>query len=127
MASIVGGLNDQSMQDAAAYFSRQSGKPTATVPAKANARLAETGRALFSQGDPSRQIPACSMCHSDGPSVGRRASFPLLQGQHADYTEAQLVALRNGTRTQAMMMPMIASRLSDGDIKAVAAYLAGAR
>ena len=127
MAGIVAGLNDEAMQDAAAYFSRQSVKPGIPETVTANARLAEAGGVLFAYGDPSRRIPACVICHGDGPNMGRHATFPLLQGQHAEYIATQLVALKSGTRTQAMMMPMIASRLGDGDIKAVATYLAGAR
>ena len=55
------------------------------------------------------------------------AQFPRLAGQHADYTEAQLVAFRAGTRGNAPMMLTIAARMSDKEIKAVADYMAGLR
>jgi cytochrome c553 len=67
------------------------------------------------------------MCHGAASTMGRRDSFPLLAGQHAEYLETQLGALQNGSRTGALIMPTIASRLNDFDIKAVATYLARAR
>ena len=124
MAGIVSGLSDRNKQDVAAYFSRQARNPDPVLP---NVRISQIGQRLFMQGDPARQIPACANCHVEGAPMARRANPPLLNGLQAEYIETQLYALKNGTRTQAMMMPMIASRLTDGDIKAVAVYLGNAR
>lgn len=121
MAGMVAGLDDRKMQDVAAYYSQQTHQPTAANIAPA---LLASGKALFEQGDWNRQIPACANCHTAGQDFGRRLAFPLLQGQHATYTEAQLQSLREGARGNAMMMPTIASRLSADEIKAVAAYIA---
>ena len=58
---------------------------------------------------------------------GIPVQFPRIAGQHAEYTVAQLAAFRNGERANdsAKMMRMIASRLSDQDIAAVADYVQG--
>ena len=49
--------------------------------------------------------------------------------QYAEYIEAQLKAFRSGERANDpnRMMRMIAARLSDAEIKAVANYIAGLR
>ena len=49
----------------------------------------------------------------------------ILGGQHGDYSEAQLVAFRSGLRANSVQMTSIAQRMSDGEIKAVADYIAG--
>ena len=48
-------------------------------------------------------------------------------GQHAEYTEAQLVAFRNGTRANSPQMTGVAAKMNDREIKAVADYIAGLR
>lgn len=124
MAGIVSGLTDRNKQDVAAYFSRQA---RTTNPELPKVQPNQIGERLFTQGDSARQIPACVNCHAEGAQMARRASPPLLDGLPSEYIEAQLNALKNGARSQAMMMPMIASRMVEGDIKAVAAYLGNTR
>ena len=57
------------------------------------------------------------------------AQYPRLSGQFAEYTEAQLKAFRVEERANdpEKMMRMIAAKLSDVEIKAVAEYAAGLR
>jgi cytochrome c553 len=120
MHGMVAALDDRQMQDVAAHFSRQVRKTATTKAASAGA-----GRNLYFTGDQARQIPACVECHGDTPTRAWGANPPRLAGQPVGYLEAQLKALREGQRTEARMMPMVASRLSDDDIRAVSAYLAG--
>jgi len=120
MHGMVAALDDRQMQDVAAHFSRQVRKTATTKAASAGA-----GRNLYFTGDLARQIPACVECHGDTPTRAWGANPPRLAGQPVAYLEAQLKALREGQRTEARMMPMVASRLSDADIRAVSAYLAG--
>jgi cytochrome c553 len=62
----------------------------------------------------------CSACHgADGASVSD--TIPNLAGQKGKYIEAQLKALREGSRKNLTMGP-IAKQLSDADIANVAAY-----
>jgi cytochrome c553 len=120
MHGMVAALDDRQMQDVAAHFSRQVRKtPPSKVP------LSGAGRDLYLSGNQARQVPACVECHGDTPTRAWGANPPRLAGQPAVYLEAQLKALREGQRTEARMMPMVASRLSDADIRAVSAYLAG--
>ena len=71
-------------------------------------------------------VPACSGCHSPS-GAGIPSQYPRLAGQHADYTEAQLVAFRAGTRKNNVQMTGVAARMNDREIKAVADYIAGLR
>ena len=69
-------------------------------------------------------VPACAGCHSP-TGAGIPAQYPRIGGQHADYTELQLVSFRSGQRTNSPPMAAIAARLSDREIKALADYIAG--
>jgi cytochrome c553 len=57
------------------------------------------------------------------------AQFPRIGGQYAEYTEAQLKAFRDGARANDpnKMMRMVAIKMTDAEIKAVADYIAGLR
>ena len=83
------------------------------------------GRRLVDRGDWSRTIPACVSCH--GPAArGVDPGFPALAGQHGGYLLGQLAAWREGRRSgdPLDLMGTIAKRLTDEEIRAVAAYLA---
>lgn len=120
MSPFAKSLDDKAVRDVAAWFATQTLQPARD----GEARLAEVGRSLYEGGDWNRAIPACANCHDAGPGPRMRVFSPLLTGQHAGYVETQLRQLRTGERGQAMMMPMIASRLTESDIQAVAAYVA---
>jgi cytochrome c553 len=99
-------------------------KPSA---AKDEKQLA-LGQKIWRQGDFKKGIPACAGCH--GPAgAGLPAQYPRLAGQFSEYTEAQLKAFRVEERANdpEKMMRMIAAKLSDAEIKAVAEYAAGLR
>jgi cytochrome c553 len=55
------------------------------------------------------------------------AQYPRLSGQHADYTASTLTAFRSKERGNSSQMMAIAAGMSDGDIRAVAEYVAGLR
>ena len=86
--------------------------------------LVSLGERIYRGGIADRQIPACAACHSPNGS-GIPAQFPRLGGQHADYTAAQLVAFRDGVRTNNVHMTGVAAKLNDREIKAVSDYSAG--
>jgi len=84
-----------------------------TVPI-ANAADVEAGKA--------KVAAVCSACHgANGVSVGD--AIPNLAGQKPAYLEAQLKALKDGTRKNPVMNA-IASQLSPDEIANVAAYFA---
>ena len=61
--------------------------------------------------------------------AGIPAQYPRIGGQSAEYTEAQLKAYRDGARANDpnKMMRMVAIKMTDAEIKAVADYIAGLR
>ncbi|MCT8962818.1 cytochrome c [Pseudomonas veronii] len=64
----------------------------------------------------------CISCHgADGVSAA--ANWPHLAGQKAAYLEKQMIAFRDGTRKNPVMMNMIGG-LDDDTIKALARYYA---
>lgn len=124
MAGIVKDLGEQDMLNLAAYFSMQQPKPGTSK----NQELAALGQKIYRGGVLGAGVPACASCH--GPQgKGIPTQFPRLAGQHSDYIYAQLNAFRVGNRANdaAKMMRSIAAKMTDADMKAVAAYVQGLR
>jgi cytochrome c553 len=84
------------------------------------------GEKIYKGGIAARGVAACAACH--GPTgSGIPVQFPRIGGQHADYVMAQLKAFRSGERANDpnKAMRMIAAKLSDQEIAAVADYVQG--
>lgn len=122
MMGMATGLSDADMRNVAAFYGSKSAKPGFAKDAK----LAALGEKIYRGGLADRAVPACAGCHSP-TGAGLPIQYPRVGGQHADYTEAQLVAFRGGARANNAAMSQIAARLSDVEIKALAEYIAGLR
>ena len=120
MGGIAGALTDQDMLNLGAYFSEKTMKPdSAKLPY-------DLGQKVYRGGNAGTGVPACAACH--GPTgAGIPTQFPRLGGQHADYILAQLKAFRAGDRANdaGKMMRIIANKMSDQEMLAVANYIAG--
>lgn len=124
MAPNVTGLSAQDMLDLAAYFSAQQPKPRM---AKDPALVAE-GQKIYKGGNPGSGVPACASCH--GPSgAGIPVQFPRLASQHSKYVLGQLKNFRSGDRNNdgGKMMQVIARKMTDREMAAVAEYISGLR
>jgi cytochrome c553 len=122
MKGFASALSDEDMKNVAAFYAGKAAKPGF---AKNKATVA-LGEKIYRGGIAERKVPACSGCH--GPSgAGIPAQYPRLAGQHADYTEAQLLAFRGGVRKNNAQMSGVAAGMTEADIKAVADYIAGLR
>ncbi len=124
MGGIVASLSPQDMLNLAAYFSAQQAKPGTSK----DQELALVGQKVYRGGVQGAGVPACASCH--GPQgKGIPTQFPRLAGQHSDYIYTQLNDFRIGTRANdaAKMMRSIAQKMTDADMKAVAAYIQGLR
>jgi cytochrome c553 len=118
-------LPDPYLQKMADYFAALRPPPLAQAVSDVSPALLARGRSLVAEGDPARGVPACSGCH--GPKLtGMEPAIPGLVGLHASYISAQLGAFRYGTRTAAEpdCMQLVAASLTEGDVTAVAAWLA---
>jgi len=125
MKPFVTGLSDEDIADLAAYFAAQT--PTT---GGADEALVELGESIYRGGIASKNVPACLACHGPAGKGVEAAGFPMLAGQHAAYTEAQLTHFSNGERTNdgdSKMMRDIAYRLHEKEIKAVSSYIQGLR
>jgi cytochrome c553 len=122
MQGFASALSEADMKNVAAFYATREAKPGFAK----NKDLVRLGEQIYRGGIAGKQVPACAGCHSP-TGAGIPAQYPRLGGQHADYTEAQLVAFRNGERTNSPQMTAIAEKMSDREIKAVSDYIAGLR
>ncbi len=122
MAGMAATLAPEDMKNVAAFYASKQAKPGAAK----HKDLVVLGEKIYRGGIAERNVPACSGCHSPN-GAGIPAQYPRLAGQHADYTEAQLVAFRGGVRKNSVQMTGVAAKMNDREIKAVSDYIAGLR
>ena len=128
MAGQLDGKSDQDLADIAAFYASQGGSGGQTNP-----ELLALGEKVYRSGVAERNVAACTACHSPTGKGNAPAGFPALAGQHAEYIATQLRAYRKGQedpsgRTNdgdSRIMRTTAFGLSDGEIDAVASYIAG--
>jgi cytochrome c553 len=122
MMGFASALSDEDMRHIAAFYAGKAAKPGAAK----NKDTIRLGEKIYRGGILEKNVPSCAGCH--GPTgSGIPVQYPRLGGQHADYTEAQMIAFRSGARANNAQMMTIASRMSDLEIKAVSDYIAGLR
>jgi cytochrome c553 len=122
MNGFATALSDEDMANVAAFYASKQAKPGSAK----NKELAALGEKIYRGGIADRNVPACAGCHS-ATGAGMPAQYPRIGAQHADYTEAQLLAFRSGARANNAQMTAIVAKMNDKEIKAVADYLAGLR
>jgi cytochrome c553 len=124
MMPMAAGLSDQDMQDLGAHFARQAPAGLEADPSNYKA-----GERLYRGGDAERGLPACIACHGPQGSGNSPARYPALRAQHAVYTYGQLKAYAEGRRRApgSDIMQVIATRLTDDEMQALASYTQGLR
>jgi cytochrome c553 len=122
MMGMSATLTEQDMNNISAYLAAQP----ASLGVAQNKATIELGQSIYRGGIAAKGVPACAACHSP-TGAGIPNQYPLLSGQWAEYSSAQLMAFREGTRKNSSQMSMIAAKLSDQEMKAVADYMAGLR
>ena len=125
MTPLAKSLTEQQRSDVASYFASLA-TPYETALGPADAALLERGRLLARSGDESKQLQACANCHGPGGS-GELFATPYLEGQSATYLATTIKEWKSGARANdpGKQMVVVARRLDDRDIAAVAAYFAG--
>jgi cytochrome c553 len=112
------------MANLAVYYESLE-RATQTV---ADPDLVDKGEALYRAGNAETGVAACIACHGPKGVGNAAAQYPSLSGQHAAYTEKTLKDYRSGERTSVAgnnAMNMIAAKLTDDEIKALASYVQG--
>ncbi|MGK0673819.1 MAG: c-type cytochrome [Halothiobacillaceae bacterium] len=124
MAGIAAPLTEEDMANLGAYYASQT---TTVLPAEGqDAELIARGKRLYQAGDAPKGVAACAACHGHRGFGNPGAGYPALRSQHAAYTELTLKAFRDGSRANDAnaVMRQIAAKLSDDEIRALAAYTA---
>ena len=118
MSPIAKALSPDDIADVTAYF---AGVNAPFLPLKApNAALVKRGEELATAGGPERLH--CDNCHGPGGS-GEPPVIPYLAGQYAHYIAFTLQMWQEGFRKNSPdAMAVIAKKLDDEEILAVAAY-----
>lgn len=126
MSWLVQFADDAYLREIADYY--------AALPARAHA--ADTGaeqltperreraERLVREGDPARNVPACSACHGAN-LAGLEPGIPATVGLPADYIIAQFGHWRDGVRRAAApdCMREVARAIAPEDIRAIAVWL----
>ena len=131
MNAMILPLDDQAMQDVAAFFASQKIKSGEADPA-----LVDAGKAIYKGGIAEIGVPACMGCHGPAGSGNPGSGYPQLASQKSVYLEKQLKDFRTAaqsmggsdvgrTNDASKMMRNAVKRMSDPEIKAVAQYIQG--
>lgn len=117
MFGMAAALDDALIDGLAGFYSKQKpAEPTEGSPTDIDA-----GRAIFLNGDPKRDVPACSACHGD--KAQGAGAIPRLASQHPEYLIRQLNAFQTMSRSNDMMHDN-SKHLTPDDIREVAAFFA---
>jgi cbb3-type cytochrome c oxidase subunit III len=123
MKAIATNLTDAQIGDVSQYFGSLQVRPQRT----ADKSLAARGQIIFTSGG-TGGAPACAGCH--GKTGHGQEPYPRIASQPAAYTVEQLTVYRTVPTFRnplANLMKGVATKLSDSDVQAVAAYIAGMR
>ncbi|MFO1216885.1 MAG: c-type cytochrome [Burkholderiaceae bacterium] len=120
MAPVVAAIKPEDIQPLAAYYSRMKLKPGEA----SERRLADLGKLVYFDGNEETGVPACVGCHQAGGAG--HLIYPRIGGQHATYVKQQLKNFASGERSNDpnRFMRVVAKRMSEEEMDAVAAYLA---
>jgi cytochrome c553 len=120
MTPIAKALSPDNIADVSAYYASINAPFLPLV--SADYALVKRGELLAKVGSAARQIQACDNCH--GPDgAGEPPAIPYLAGQYAHYITFTLDMWRKGYRkNSANSMAVVAQKLNDEEIAAVAAY-----
>ena len=131
MSDTARALSEEEIVGAVRFFSALAPKPIPIPGAGKNPaapKKLEAGEWIARYGRWERQVPACSQCHGkDGQGLGEL--FPPLVGQSESYLVQQLKAFKRGRRRNDpnSLMSTIAKRLTNKEIRAVAAFYSSFR
>lgn len=125
MIGIVAAINEQDINNIAAWYSSQKIKGGV-----ADEALAARGEMLWRAGDAKKAVPACMACHGPAGEGNPLAGYPALAGQHSVYIASMLRRFHGGENwgekdANSQVMNGVAAALSDDDINALASFIEG--
>jgi cytochrome c553 len=119
MTGLAKALNEPDIADVAAYYAGQPQRnPNPVTLAPGSPAIIQ----LVELGDPRRNIPPCASCHRAGS--GGPIESPVLAEQQYEYLLQQLKLYASGERRNDVYarMRLIASRLTEDEMKGLAGY-----
>lgn len=128
MSALAMTLTENDIIDIANYYAEQKvvnehEEPLDTPEEKAqHEALVKQGGDLYRNGDLQREVSACIACHGPHGEGNQPAGFPALKAQHSAYVIKTLTDFKTGARSNHAenMMHMIAGKMTEAEIKAVA-------
>ncbi len=123
MSGMAAGLSERDIADVAAYFASQKRTIGAADP-----ELVVLGQRIYRSGNKDSGVAPCMGCHGPDGAGNPAAAYPSLRGQHAQYVENQLHGFAEGKRANdnaKKMMQILAARMTNREIRAVASYIQG--
>lgn len=124
MAPVAKALTQQQIDAVVTYYAALPAAPPERAQASGQDDKGDKrGQTLATVGDDKLGVQGCVNCHGPG-GAGEAPTYPYLAGQHKTYLTAAMGEWKSGARNTdpSMQMNMIAKRLSDSDIAALAAY-----
>jgi cytochrome c553 len=125
MEYVVRQLSAAYLRQIAVYFATQD-VPYRQLPVPTvSPETLRRGEQLVLHGDPGRAVPSCVSCHGD-KLTGFEPMMPGVLGLSYGYLNQQLVSWRTHTRAAEgpYCMGVVANRMRESDLGAVAAWLA---
>ena len=124
MGGLLEPLGDAYLREIAEHFASLSLPYPAPAEKQVTAADFAKGKKLVTDGDPARQLPACTQCHGTA-LTGVLPNVPGLLGLPQDYLNAQLGAWRTGQRKAHApdCMGQVADKLTRSDIYSVTSWL----
>jgi cytochrome c553 len=119
MTEVAKALDESMIADVAAYYAGQPQRnPNPVTLAESPPAIVQ----LIELGDPRRNIPPCASCHRAG--AGGPIEAPVLAEQRDEYLVQQLKLYASGERRNDVYarMRLIASRLTEAEMKGLAGY-----
>ncbi|WP_245795343.1 c-type cytochrome [Thioalkalivibrio denitrificans] len=118
MQRMAADLTEEEMLALGVYFNVKPSPPQRVR----DSELAAVGRFLYHRGNEFSGVPNCAGCHG-GRGMGT-SDLPRLAGQSMRYTETQLQLFSERPRTEGNeVMHEVASKLTELEIRALAAYI----
>ena len=118
MSEMVNSLSNSEIDEIVKWFSSQS-LPQPTDYELSETQLLVVQKLVYEGGD----IPACVFCHQENGT-----DAPIINGQHADYLEKQLLDFKEKNRQNDNgVMNAVAGKLSNKDITLIANYWSSLR
>lgn len=114
-------LSDEDINNLAAFFAHQQPPKAQSV----DEGLAKRGRDIYLGGIRGKSVPSCAGCHGPAGKGIKGAGYPRVAGQEQPYMVAAMKGFKSGERDGDSNSEMrdIASRMSEQEIKAVAAFM----